>query len=157
MELSYKPSNLTVIRGAILSLTAAEDIESDRARIATLHQQNVERATYEAKLAQRRYEEVDPSNRLVASVWEKRWEETLRNQRKNEEELNRFRQQQPDELTPHQRQAIKDLSNSLRSLWNSEQTSANDRQDHDDRTKITLRIGRFEGIRNFWRPFFVCL
>lgn len=112
-----------------LSLTAAEDIESDRARIATLHQQNVERATYEAKLAQRRYEEVDPSNRLVASELEKRWEGALLNQRKNEEELNRFRQQQPDELTTHQRQAIKDLSNNLRSLWSSENTSDHDRQD----------------------------
>ena len=32
----------------------------------------LERAEYEAQLAQRRYEEVDPSNRLVAATLEQR-------------------------------------------------------------------------------------
>lgn len=112
-----------------LSLAAAEDIEADRARVATLHQQSVERATHEAQLAQRRYEAVDPANRLVASELEKRWEAALSNQRKSEEELNRFHQKQPNKLTSEQREAIVDLSNNLRSLWSSEKTSGQDRQD----------------------------
>jgi hypothetical protein len=37
----------------------------------------LERAEYEAALAERRYQEVDPSNRLVANTLERRWNETL--------------------------------------------------------------------------------
>ncbi len=37
----------------------------------------LQRAQYDADLAQRRYEEVDPSNRLVAATLEKRWNESL--------------------------------------------------------------------------------
>ena len=43
-----------------LSLRAADDIEKDRAGLETYHKQSVERATYQADLAHRRYEEVDP-------------------------------------------------------------------------------------------------
>src|SRR5215470_16039526 len=34
-------------------------------------------AEYEVALAERRYEEVDPSNRLVASTLERRWNDAL--------------------------------------------------------------------------------
>ena len=78
-----------------LSLEAAGDIEKDRARLETHHKQSLERATYQADLARRRYEEVDPSNRLVAAELEKRWETALVTQRKSEEALNRFRQETP--------------------------------------------------------------
>ena len=37
----------------------------------------LERAEYEVALAERRYQEVDPSNRLVANTLERRWNETL--------------------------------------------------------------------------------
>jgi len=37
----------------------------------------IERADYETNLAQKRYEEVDPSNRLVAATLERRWSEAL--------------------------------------------------------------------------------
>jgi len=37
-------------------------------------QMRLERAEYEVALAERRYQEVDPSNRLVANTLERRWE-----------------------------------------------------------------------------------
>lgn len=111
-----------------LSLAAAEDIESDRARLETHHQQSVDSATYEAELARRRYEEVDPSNRLVAAELEKRWEAALGAKRKCEEELNRFQQERPTKLTPQQRETS-ELSKEFRALWKSRYTSSKDRQD----------------------------
>lgn len=38
----------------------------------------IERLEYQAQLAQRRYEEVDPSHRLVAATLEQRWNQALR-------------------------------------------------------------------------------
>jgi hypothetical protein len=40
-------------------------------------QMRLERAEYEAELAERRYQEVDPSQRLVAATLERRWNATL--------------------------------------------------------------------------------
>jgi DNA invertase Pin-like site-specific DNA recombinase len=111
-----------------LSLQAAEAIESDHQRVEQLHQQTVERAAYEAELARRRYQEVDPSNRLVAAELERRWESSLQNQRKAEESLNRFRQETPSRLTAEQRQAILELAHDLPRLWESSAATNIDRQ-----------------------------
>jgi hypothetical protein len=46
----------------------------------------IQRAEYEGQLAQRRFEEVDPVNRLVAATLEQRWEHAL-------QELQNLRQQ----------------------------------------------------------------
>jgi len=43
----------------------------------SLWQQRLERARYEADLARRQYEAVDPANRLVAGDLERRWEQAL--------------------------------------------------------------------------------
>jgi len=112
-----------------LSLAATENIEADRAQLETHRKQSVERATYEAELARRRYEEVDPGNRLVALELEKRWEVALGAQRKHEEELNRFQQERPAKLTPQQRETIAAISHDFRALWRSASTSGKDRQD----------------------------
>jgi hypothetical protein len=111
-----------------LSLRAAESLDSERERREIQHTQAVQRATYESELARRRYDEVDPGNRLVAAELERRWEASLQVQRKTEEALNRFRQDTPTHLTTAQRQAVIELANDFPKLWHSESTSAIDRQ-----------------------------
>ena len=111
-----------------LSLEAAESIESERERLEEYHQQSVERAMYEANLARRRYEEVDPSNRLVAAELERNWELRLQTQRQAEESLNRFRRETPSTLTTEQRQSILQLANDFSALWHSSSTTDIDRQ-----------------------------
>jgi hypothetical protein len=111
-----------------LSLKAAECIESDRQRLDQHHRQTAERATYEAELARRRYEEVDPSNRMVAAELERRWESSLQTKRKAEEALNRFRQEEPSRLTAEQRRAIVDLARDIPALWHSAAATNLDRQ-----------------------------
>ncbi len=112
-----------------LSLQAVDDIEKNRADLETHHKQSVERATYQADIARRRYEEVDPSNRLVAAELEKRWEAALVTQRECEEALNRFRQETPTTLKTEERLKITALANDFQSLWTSQSTSGKDRQD----------------------------
>ena len=111
-----------------LSLKAAESIEFERERLEKHHLQSLERTTYEASLARRRYEEVDPSNRLVAAELERAWESRLQTQRKAEESLNRFRHETPSTLTLDQRHLILQLASDFSALWHSNSTSDIDRQ-----------------------------
>ncbi len=52
--------------------------QADRARVLQQHADQVARAEYDARLAQRQYQAVDPDNRLVAAELERRWELALR-------------------------------------------------------------------------------
>ena len=47
-------------------------------RLETYHQQQVSQARYEATLARRRYEHVDPAYRLAAAALEHEWDDKLR-------------------------------------------------------------------------------
>jgi hypothetical protein len=51
------------------------------------HQQHLERLRYEATLAQRQFNRVDPDNRLVAAELERRWEAALAELKRAEEDL----------------------------------------------------------------------
>lgn len=86
----------------------------------------MERAGYEAALAQRRYEKVDPDNRLVASTLEAQWNEAL-------SELDRLRkqyeeQQQNEAVTAQEQESIRRLAHDLPALWNAATTQARDRK-----------------------------
>lgn len=111
-----------------LSLRAVEKLQQDRQTIEHHHQQTIDRAAYQSDLAQRRYESVDPSNRLVAAELERRWEAALIENRKAEEELARFGKQQPTKLSSSQENLIRTLSDDIPELWNAETTSGLDRQ-----------------------------
>jgi hypothetical protein len=63
-------------------------------RLQQYHHDQVRLATNEAHLARRRYEAVDPDNRLVVASLERRWEETLLALRLAEEEAERVRSKQ---------------------------------------------------------------
>ncbi len=111
-----------------LSMLAAESIEADRERLDKHHRQSLERAAYEADLARRRYEEVDPSNRLVAAELERTWESLLQLQRQAKEAINRFRRETPTRLTQEQKESISQLASDFSRLWNSDSTTDVDRQ-----------------------------
>jgi DNA invertase Pin-like site-specific DNA recombinase len=111
-----------------LSLQAADCIEAEQQRIEAHHRQTVERATHEAEVARRRYEAVEPDNRLVAAELERRWESALQAQRKAEEALNRFSREKPSRLTAEQRESILALAQDIPALWHGSSTSNIDRQ-----------------------------
>ena len=111
-----------------LSLQAAECIEAEQQRIETHHRQTVERATHEADVARRRYEAVEPDNRLVAAELERRWESALQAQRKAEEAYNRFCREKPSRLTAEQRESILALAHDIPTLWHGSSTHNTDRQ-----------------------------
>ena len=60
-----------------IALAALRELEGRDQTILRQWQMRLERARYEAALAERRYQEVDPSNRLVAGTLERRWNDAL--------------------------------------------------------------------------------
>lgn len=109
---AIRPAQLDAL-AALLAQRAKEE-----GRLAQHHRDQVRRATYEAHLARRRYEAVDPDNRLVAASLERGWEEKLLAQRQAEEDAERFQQQPPfPTLTPELRQQLEQMGPALPALW----------------------------------------
>src|SRR5947208_12288996 len=70
---------LEAVRPAGLEATIAalHGLEAERRSVDRQWRLRLERARYEARLAQRQYDAVDPDNRLVARELERRWEAAL--------------------------------------------------------------------------------
>jgi uncharacterized protein YndB with AHSA1/START domain len=115
--------------GIELSLRAAEDIEKERARLDAHWRSEIERAGYEARLAQRSYRAVDPENRLVARTLERKWEEALRHEQQVREEYDRFRSSSARRLTSEELGLIRALSADVPALWGAADTPATDRKE----------------------------
>ena len=111
-----------------LSLRAAEDSQQERDRLHQHWRQRLERAGYETDRAARQYHAVEPENRLVARQLERRWEESLREQRELQEAYDRFVREQPTELTAAEQEAIRALASDIPALWKAASTTAADRK-----------------------------
>jgi len=72
------------VEAALVAYQQQIRLQDERTRALELE---VEQARYEAQLAQRRYESVDPDNRLVAGELEARWNEALARLRQSERRL----------------------------------------------------------------------
>jgi DNA invertase Pin-like site-specific DNA recombinase len=81
--------------------------------------QQVERLRYQAMLAERQFNKVDPDNRLVASELEHRWEVALRELRQAEDLLARHRgaRAAPEMLSAEDRESFLALAPQLPALW----------------------------------------
>lgn len=108
------PAELPVLEAVLAAQRADHD------RLAQQYTDQVKRAEYEAKLAERQYQAVDPDNRLVASELERRWELALRALAEAREAAERFAHQPPEpELDPTLRTQLQELSTKLPELWRS--------------------------------------
>ena len=73
----------------------------------------IERLDYQAQLAQRRYEQVDPSHRLVAATLEQRWNQALEEAQRLKDDYQKYRQQQGLELTSKQQAELLAMAEDL--------------------------------------------
>jgi DNA invertase Pin-like site-specific DNA recombinase len=111
-----------------VSLQLAEDLELERLAQHRQWRQRQERAAYETALARRRYEAVDPQNRLVARTLERDWEAALAAEQALQAEHDRALAQQPLPLQAAEKAAIQSLAEDIPALWRASTTSAADRQ-----------------------------
>jgi hypothetical protein len=111
-----------------LALEALASLEERDKIISAQWYRKIERARYEADLAERRYEEADPSNRLVASTLEKRWNNAMQRLDELEAELATFERRTMRSVTAEQKQQILQLGRDFPRLWKAPTTSACDRK-----------------------------
>jgi DNA invertase Pin-like site-specific DNA recombinase len=110
------------------ALAAVEQVEAQRQNMAERWQQRLERARYEAELARRRYEKVDPDNRLVAGELERRWEEKLQAMQQLEREWRQAEQQELAPLSEADKVLIRHLAEDLPAIWHAETTTLAERK-----------------------------
>jgi DNA invertase Pin-like site-specific DNA recombinase len=131
---AIKPVHLDALE-AILQAQRAE-----RALVERSWQDQCKRAQYEAHLAQRQYDAVDPTNRLVAAELERRWEAALLQVRQTEEAYAQFVQIPLPEVAPADlRELFQDIAQRIGEVW---PTLGNDQKKELLRTLIQQVIVR---------------
>lgn len=111
-----------------VSLQVAEDIELERQQLHDQWRQRLERADYETTLTRRRYEAVDPDNRLVARTLERDWEGALIAKQALTDEHQRALSRQPEWLTEVEKDRVRRLAEDIPAIWSATSTTARDRQ-----------------------------
>jgi DNA invertase Pin-like site-specific DNA recombinase len=110
------------------AVKALEELERREEAVDNQWRMQIERAEYEAHLAQRRYEAVDPDNRLVAGTLEKRWNEALVKFEEIKQKLEEHKQKSRISATEDQKAQLLKLAHNLPKLWKAQSTSAKDRK-----------------------------
>ena len=88
----------------------------------------MERAQYEAQLAQRRYLKVDPDNRLVASVLEAEWNAKLLALEEARAIEERYNQSDQQRVREEERADIEHIPERFCQFWNAPKTTARERK-----------------------------
>ncbi len=105
-----------------LGINASEIVSQRHEQIDAQWKMRLQRAEYETALAQRRYEQVDPNNRLVAATLEQRWNDALIELQDVKDQIDRL-QQKSRQLSAQQRDAVLQLAGNLPSLWRNTATA----------------------------------
>jgi DNA invertase Pin-like site-specific DNA recombinase len=101
---------------------AVAALSQEREQVLQAQRQQIERLRYQARLAERQYNQTDPDNRLVAAELERRWEAALRDLQDAEE---RFRHDQepsraPEGLSAEEREAFLQAGKTIPELWSQD-------------------------------------
>ena len=89
-----------------VALAVQQELQQRLEEADRLRRQQVERARYEADLAQQRYMQVDPRNRLVADALEAAWNDRLRALTEAQESYERQSQADRATLDEHRRSQV---------------------------------------------------
>jgi len=103
------------------ALEAAEKMRQQRLEQRRTLELELEQARYEARLSARRYEAVDPENRLVASELEARWNAALQTVRELEDRLRQFDLGLKLPAIPD-KEILLSLAHDLPAVWNAAST-----------------------------------
>lgn len=105
------PSNIAI------AIKALNQIEKRNATMSRHSQMNIQRCQYQADLAQRRFEQVDPANRLVAATLEKCWNQELEKLDAARKEYQDYLSRQEQEFPAAKKKEITALASRIPDLW----------------------------------------
>ncbi len=119
---AMKPVTLEV------ALAVQHELEQRLEEADRLRRQSVARARYEAELAQQRFMQVDPKNRLVADALEADWNDRLRALSEAQEQYEQQSQADRALLDEQGREKIRALATDFPRVWNDPQTPNRERK-----------------------------
>lgn len=111
-----------------LTLAVQHQLESRFEEADALRHKAVERAQYEADLAQRRYMRVEPENRLVADSLEAQWNEKLRAVNEAQEHYEQQRSTERIVFDDEKRAKVLALADDFPTLWRDAATPDRERK-----------------------------
>jgi DNA invertase Pin-like site-specific DNA recombinase len=114
--------------GLEATLAALQTLEQERQAIDRHWQLRLERARYEARLAQRQYNVVDPDNRLVARELEHRWEMALAEVETLQQAYEHLLATELRPLDGVEAEEVRRLASDLPALWRADTTTTLDRK-----------------------------
>jgi Recombinase zinc beta ribbon domain len=119
---AIQPAQLAV------ALSTLDQLEARAKQIDRQWQLRLERAQYEADLAHRRYNAVDPDNRLVARSLERDWNEKLTEGEQLQREYAGLPKPTVLLITPQERERILALAQNVPEVWYAPTTSQAERK-----------------------------
>jgi hypothetical protein len=111
-----------------VALTVQQELLARAEEADRIRQQHVERARYDADLAQRRFLRVDPENRLVADALEAAWNDRLRALATAQESYERERRADARVVSDEQRAEMLALATDFPRLRRNPATSAREKK-----------------------------
>ena len=140
--------------GVEAALAAIEMRESDQAETRRQVELALTQARYEADLAQRQYDAVDPGNRLVAAELERRWNDRLAEVHRQEERLATLADDRPEALSQEEKERLMVLGEDLATAWTHPDAKAETRKSILravlEEIVVTLADGRIDLLLH-WR------
>jgi hypothetical protein len=106
-----------------IALAVVREVERQASEVDRQWTLNLERARYEAHLAERRYKAVDPDNRVIARTLEKEWNDKLEEVERIEREREQTLQREKLVLTDADRAGIMRLAKDLPRVWDANTTT----------------------------------
>jgi DNA invertase Pin-like site-specific DNA recombinase len=111
-----------------IGLKVISQLQEEKRAMRRQWELQLKQARYEAELAQRQYDAVDPDNRLVAQTLEKRWNEKLEVLHKLEMVFSKAQAQANFTVTAAEEMRIRSLAQDLPRLWNARTTTDRERK-----------------------------
>jgi hypothetical protein len=111
-----------------VALAVGDELRARAEEVDSLRRQHVERARYEAELAERRYRRVDPDHRLVADALEADWNDKLRALAAAQETYERQREADQGLLDERRRAEILALATDFPRLWTDPSTPCREKK-----------------------------
>jgi DNA invertase Pin-like site-specific DNA recombinase len=121
-----------------------DQVERDLIAQRRQRELQLEQARYEARLAQRQYDAVDPSNRLVAAELERRWNEKLERVAQLERAYAQAEEEAQWNLSAEERKSIAELSRDLPAIWSADTTT---NQERKQLLRMAIESVQLDGIR----------
>ena len=152
-SMTSRPVDATVVEAFLatvspvslrVAMQVLDQVEQDLIAQRQQRELQLEQARYEARLAQRQYDAVDPANRLVTAELERRWNEKLERMAQLEPAYAQAERDPEWNLTADERTAITELSQDLPAIWSAETTT---NQERKQLLRMAIESVQLDGMR----------